>query len=179
MTMDCKTATPLIGGYLDGELSDDQAAPLRQHLMDCPGCRGAVSEAKNMRAWFVSDEAFEVPSGFAERVTRRALAGDTGQEEPFVLQPVQRQEAEQGPTGAAGAGEAEQGRLLNFVLQLTAIAAAVLFVVSLAMQSNTRPAGSELQAQDGSLGEALERLDALNEQADEEAGQQQADGEQE
>ena len=156
MPIDCQSAQPLIPGYLDGELSDHQAAPLRQHLLDCPGCRASVQETKNLRAWFVDDAEVEVPQGFAARVTRRAFAGDTGITE---LQPAQPE-----PLAPVASATGETP-VLKFVLHLTAAAAIVLFAVSLAMQRQGRPGGSELQAQP-TLHEALERLDNLNEEPD-------------
>jgi len=41
-----------------------------------------------------------------------------------------------------------EGRLLGFVLQLTALAAAILLVLSFAIRSLERPAGTHLQADD-------------------------------
>lgn len=151
--MDCRAAQDLVPGYLDGELSDAQAAPLRQHLLDCPACRGAVQETRNLKAWFVDDGEVPVPAGFAARVTRRALAGDTGAPEESLADVLV-------PRPAPAGGDPR--RLLDFVVHLTAAAAILLLVLSLGLHRLGRPAGSELQAQDGSLGEALEELDQLN-----------------
>jgi hypothetical protein len=44
--MDMPRRTRLDPGYLDGELNESAAAPLRKHLLDCQPCRGqrAVGE---------------------------------------------------------------------------------------------------------------------------------------
>ena len=62
---DCKLFRPLIPGYLDGELSEDQASPLRKHLMDCRSCRTATQGEKALKGWFVAAEAINVPQGLA------------------------------------------------------------------------------------------------------------------
>ena len=51
--MNCNDAHTLIGPYLDGELSETQAAPLRRHLLACVGCRTGVQEHKDLQRWFV------------------------------------------------------------------------------------------------------------------------------
>ena len=58
--MNCKECLPLITGYLDGELSELQAAPLRQHLMDCRTCRKSLASEKSLKRWFDFEESLEV-----------------------------------------------------------------------------------------------------------------------
>ena len=41
MEFTCKEAVPMIGAYLDGELSPASAALLRPHLLGCPACRNS------------------------------------------------------------------------------------------------------------------------------------------
>ncbi len=107
--MICKESLRLIPGYLDGELSEAQSAPLRQHLIDCPTCRKAASGEKAFKRWFEPEApAVEVPVGFAARVVRRAFAGETGEA------PVAEQEAP----------------ILRFALRATAAAAVLLLVLS-------------------------------------------------
>src|SRR5258705_12108957 len=77
--MECNQAQPLIPSYLDGELSEPQAAPLRRHLLDCQPCRAGAQSEKNVKRWFSATAAIAVPKGFAARVARRAFAGDTGE----------------------------------------------------------------------------------------------------
>ena len=57
MSLDCRNALPLVPLFVDGELSEAQAAPLRQHLMECPGCRAAASEEKALKRWIRQNES--------------------------------------------------------------------------------------------------------------------------
>src|SRR5687767_11962997 len=75
----CRDASALIPSYLDGELTEAQAAPLRKHLLSCQACRGSAQSEKNLKRWFVEAETPAVPKDFAARVARRAFAGDRGQ----------------------------------------------------------------------------------------------------
>ena len=146
--MDCEKAKTLVPGYLDGELSEEQASPLRQHLMECAGCRVVVQDEKSLKDWFVQEAAPSVPEGFAARVARRAMAGDTGEHD--VLTPV-------APPAA------KSDNVLNFVMQLTAMAATLLIALSIGIGGLRLPQGEELQAEEGtSLQEAFEELDELN-----------------
>lgn len=129
MNATCKPFAPLIPAYLDGELSDAQAGPLRRHLLECPACRREVAGEKALKRWFVAEPASAVPAGFADRVARRAFAGDPGLE-----------------VGAPAA--ADEGRLLRFVLTLTAAAAALLLVVAGAIHGLVVPGGGTLEAED-------------------------------
>ena len=146
--MKCQDAQPLIQGYLDGEITEAQAGPLRKHLLACTPCRTTTQDGKALKAWFVDGDPVTVPVGFAARVARRAFAGDRGEEQ----------------TVASGAGEreAEQGRMLSFVLQLTAVAAALLMAFSIGIRTAERPSTGELHADDASKAWALNELDLLN-----------------
>jgi len=73
--MDCDRSRALVSVYVDGELGEELAASLRQHLMGCAACRAQVAEAKAVSAWFVPGAELAVPRGFAQRVTQRAFAG--------------------------------------------------------------------------------------------------------
>lgn len=160
MNATCKPFAPLIPAYLDGELSDAQAGPLRRHLLECPACRREVAGEKALKRWFVAEPAPAVPAGFADRVARRAFAGDPGLD-------------------VAAPARAEEGRLLPFVLTLTAAAAALLLVVAAALHGQVVPAGGPLGAEDdvpmkleqvlGEL-ERLERSDAAEAPGENPAG---------
>jgi len=114
--MECQNARSMIPSYCDGELSEAQAGPLRQHLLDCQPCRGSAQDLKNLKRWFAAPAIVAVPDGFAARVARRAFQGDTG-------------ELVADASGAAV--EQDGGRLLRFVLACTAVAAAVLLVLAI------------------------------------------------
>ena len=149
--MECHDARPLIPGYLDGELSEAQAAPLRQHLLECATCRASAQDGKALKDWFVDEGPIEVPAGFAARVARRAFAGDRGEAQEPAL-----------PTGPRALEQAGEGRILSFVLQLTAVAAALLMALSIGMRAMDLPSGGELYADDASKELAIQELEQLN-----------------
>ncbi len=144
--MSCENASALVPSYLDGELTEEQTAPLRSHLFDCPACREVAKEGKTLQRWFAPGAALarelQAPAGFASRVARRAFAGDPG-----LLDPV--------AAGAAGAAlpmdqraSSESARThLPLLLKTTAAAAAVLFVFALAIQNQSLPSADGLEAQ--------------------------------
>jgi hypothetical protein len=147
--MRCEDALPLVPTYLDGEVSEAQAAPLRQHLLACAACRGSAQEQKTLSRWFEpgAAAAVSIPTGFAARVARRAFAGDTG-ERPM-----------------AAAGDEERGRLLRFVLQVTAVAAALMLALAIALRSEELPPGDDLRAEDRvapKVEDVVEKLERLN-----------------
>lgn len=157
MSFTCEHARSLIASYLDGELSEAQAAPLRRHLLGCQPCRTETQSEKAFKRWFVDEGAPAVPAGFAARVARRARAGDTGSTPVAV--------------GTGGAlvqprpGAAyEADRVRRFVLGLTAAAALVVIFLSLGLRDSSLPHGGRLMADDRTplpLERALEQLDRL------------------
>jgi hypothetical protein len=152
--MECNQAGPLIPSYLDGELSEAQAGPLRRHLLDCHTCRSSAQSDKNLKRWFVEDEHIAIPRDFASRVARRAFAGDRGERYADV------------PSSIVAA-RLDDGRNLNFVLQLTALAAVLLIALSLALGNLKLPSGVKLEAQSRpvvTLERAIDDLDRLNAQ---------------
>lgn len=145
--MQCENAVGLVPSYLDGELSETQAAPLRGHLLACPTCREVAKGERSLKRWFVAEEASAVPAGFAARVARRAFAGDPGMLD-----------------ASDEAGErAEPGAILPFVQTLTAVAAAILLVLALAIQRERLPDDAGLRAESADVLEELERLNAEEE----------------
>lgn len=127
----CDAARPLVPPYLDGELSEAQASPLRAHLLDCPACRESAKGGKALARWFVAEPlAVSAPAGFAARVARRAFAGDPGLlvPEPPAVHP--------------------RRTLLPFLLVASAVAAAVLLVLALALQRESLPRAGGLDARE-------------------------------
>ena len=132
MNLTCDAARPLVPSYLDGQLSELQASPLRGHLLACPACRESAKDEKVLKRWFaVEPEHVAVPAGFASRVARRALAGDPGLlvPEPPVL------------------GRARRS-LTPVLLVATAAAALLLFLLALTIQRQNLPSGDGLRAQE-------------------------------
>jgi anti-sigma factor RsiW len=166
--MRCDQALALIPSYLDGELQEAQAGPLRKHLLDCQGCRGGAQAGKNLKRWFAAETsvvAGAIPQGFASRVARRAFAGDTGEPEIELL--PARSPAVSAPAGRLRvAARGSEDPIHRFVLQATAAAALVVLALSLALRSQTLPSGSVMQAADVrgeiTVEKALERLDQMN-----------------
>lgn len=162
MEFTCRDAVGLVPSYMDGELSEPRAALLRKHLLDCPACRSAVQEGKAMSRWFVRAERHELaaPAGFAARVSRRAFAGDAGSDSFAGTS----SEAALGVEVASEPATVERGRLLQFVLTLTAAAAAVMLLASVALREVDRPGSGHLNALNPppSVDAVLQRLEELN-----------------
>jgi anti-sigma factor RsiW len=146
----CENARRLVPAYLDGEVSEEQAGPLRQHLLDCHACREVAKEGRSLARWFVTSEAAAVPQGFAAHVARRAFAGDPGLDVPSDPQPA----------------VAARGSLLPFVLALTSAAAVVLFVLSFAIHSRSLPERDVLRADDVLIEAILQQDPAAADEAD-------------
>lgn len=64
----CEEFAALLDPYVDGELTGEEAARVRAHLADCPGCRDYVDGALAIRAAFPEVEETAVPEGFAAGV---------------------------------------------------------------------------------------------------------------
>lgn len=163
--MDCNDARPLVPSYLDAELSEAQAGPLRKHLLACQACRASAQTGKNLKRWFAATEPVAVPRDFAARVTRMAFAGVEVPEHA----PVFESEAARTPVAPALVQRSQsepqpEGRLLAFVLRLTVAAAVLALLASVAIQSLRRPSSSDLRADDRrtmTLDQALEKLDQI------------------
>ncbi|MEY2806444.1 MAG: anti-sigma factor family protein [Planctomycetia bacterium] len=160
--MNCNHATTLIGPYLDGELNEAQAGPLRRHLLACAGCRTGVQAHKDLRRWFVEPEPVVVPAGFAARVAQAAFAGGS-RAEPAAEVPrdTPRVAAAAAPVEPAARGE---GRLLRFVLGLTSVAAAATIMIVLFTRDNRLSEGAGLRADERprlTMDQAVEELEAL------------------
>lgn len=150
--MECQNARSMIPSYLDGELTQAQAGPLRQHLLDCQVCRASAQDLKNVQRWFLQPAPVAVPAGFAARVARRAFLGDTGS-------------LADGGEFPAARGDEERGRMLRFVLACTAAAAVVLLLLSIGVRQLALPHSDRMIADDRAplrLDKALEELDRLN-----------------
>jgi anti-sigma factor RsiW len=161
--MDCQDARASIQAYLDGELHEERAGPLRKHLLDCQPCRGSAQSEKNLKRWFTKAKAPAtnlVPRDFSSRVARRAFAGDPG--ERFA-------EPRLALAGASGGAMIATSRPdehnLRFVLSLTAAAAVLLVVLSVAIRGLSLPTSSNMLAEPStSIEDARKQLDQLNQQ---------------
>lgn len=64
----CEEYAALLDPYIDEELSGEEAARVRAHLEECPGCRAYTDAALAIRAAFPEIGETEVPAGFADGV---------------------------------------------------------------------------------------------------------------
>ncbi len=58
----------LLDAYIDGALSEQEAARVREHLTECPECQSYVSDALAMRELFPGLEETPVPEDFVDSV---------------------------------------------------------------------------------------------------------------
>ena len=131
----CNDVRPMLPGYLDGELSEAQSAPMRGHLMDCCACREQLQEGKVLSRWFRegSGQAQAVPRDFSARIARRAFAGDPG---------LSASNQSVGESSSA----ARPRPLLPFLLKLTAAAAVLLFLFALQLKRLNLPDSENVEA---------------------------------
>jgi len=157
----CTELRALVPGYLDGELSEEQAAPLRRHLLSCPSCRRGATDLTNLKRWAhaaIPTDQLAIPTGFAARVAQAAFHGG----------PAQRQSTPRQPAPVTAQAQAPQAKpetsVQSFVLVLTSIAAALLISLSFLIGIQDQPRGSNLSAQPmpDLLPEVLRGLDELN-----------------
>ena len=71
----CEDYGALLDPYIDGELSPEDTARVREHLRRCDGCRAYVQAALLLRENFPEVEDTEVPDGFAESVMGTIRSG--------------------------------------------------------------------------------------------------------
>lgn len=162
--MECNDARPLIPSYLDGELTQAQAGPLRKHLLDCQPCRASAQDVKSLKRWFVEDEPMQIPRDFAARVARRAFAGDRGAAVSLRDRDQRWSEPALGSSTPALRSSSDD-RNLRFVLMVTSIAAVLLIFLSMAIRSLSLPSSDKLLADDPKYVTremAIEELDRLN-----------------
>jgi anti-sigma factor RsiW len=134
--MNCDQALPLVWSYLDGELTEAQAQPLRKHLLECAACRNGAQDGKSLKRWFVEPAGAEIaPIDFASRVARAAFAERRRASELELDEPMQSTAIEETP-------------IYPFVLRLIVIAAALLFVLSIVMRFQALPQTTGLRADD-------------------------------
>lgn len=78
----CKEFSALLDPYIDGELSPEETARVREHLHTCDGCRAYVQAALAIRDAFPEAEDTPVPDGFAAGVMAAIPGGRRPPEAP-------------------------------------------------------------------------------------------------
>ena len=152
MKMNCEQCQPLVPGYLDGELGESLATPLRRHLLACLACREVAQSQRAQATWFQAGEPPVVPFGFAARVARLAFEG-VGPREGVALIPR--------PAHALRPADGATSSPPQFLVWATAVAATGLFVLSIALGGRSLPSSDALYA-DTQLADVLEDLDQLH-----------------
>lgn len=75
--MQCDSATEMLGAYLDGELSLENAAAIQDHLRTCARCSGQAAEtARLQRALHRTRRHFAPSTEFRQRVQRQITRGN-------------------------------------------------------------------------------------------------------
>lgn len=64
----CEQYALLLDSFVDGELTEQEAGTVREHLASCPACAAYVSDAFAIRTAFGDVEDTQVPAGFADGV---------------------------------------------------------------------------------------------------------------
>lgn len=77
----CEKFAALLDPYVDGELTGEEAARVREHLESCPGCQSYVDGALAIRAAFPEAEETVVPEGFAQGVMDAVRAEEKRRQE--------------------------------------------------------------------------------------------------
>jgi anti-sigma factor RsiW len=144
----CANARTLVASYLDGELSEIQAAPLRVHLFACRDCREVAKDEKALKRWFQAALAEagspQAPAGFSARVARRAFAGERGSDEPAVVSGASGSNGSS--TSPSSVGGPRRRDLMPLLLALSAAAAVLLLAAALALEARSLPSGTGLRA---------------------------------
>lgn len=175
--MRCEHVLPLVSRYVDDELAPAQAGPFRKHLLECQSCRVRVQESEALRSWFVDPKALvgpaQAPAGFAAKVTAMAFESGTEQLRTTQLRPapprlVSGPDFADPSTATPNADslrrQGHEQELSRFVLNLVGAAAIVLLMFSFGIKRSSLPTVGELHADNASMTQSLDSLDALNEQ---------------
>ncbi len=166
--MRCELAEKMIARSVDNELAVKEVGALRRHLTGCAACATLAEEARDLKGWFVADDPVEIPSGFAQRVTSKAFA-QAGEERPS-FQRLPGKAPEDVPAlpggglvqGAFGSSAFGAGSKDRFLVGLTALAAALLVALGMALYMQRASESKNLIADDRTLHEMLDSLNDAN-----------------
>jgi anti-sigma factor RsiW len=83
--MICRHVRSLLSDYLDGELNDDAAAQVREHLDGCPRCAERFRALRRTVRFIQAKGPVEVPAHSPERSVERFYASLMSPAEPDDL----------------------------------------------------------------------------------------------
>lgn len=75
LSEECRPIAPLLSGYIDGELNDEQQVEVSDHLSQCPFCRLAVEETTEASQTYHSIMQLVPPTSLRDRLFAH-LAGE-------------------------------------------------------------------------------------------------------
>jgi hypothetical protein len=73
-TIDCQQVWQEISNYIEGDLDPVLRAHINSHLLQCRPCNAVLEGAQNVIRLVGDDRAFQVPTGFSERLYKRVQA---------------------------------------------------------------------------------------------------------
>lgn len=97
----CAEYDALLDAFVDGELSPDDSARVREHLKTCGGCRSYVDAALAIRDAFPDEDGAEVPEDFAA-VVMTAINSGAAPRETVPPQAAPAAEPAQAPARRGG-----------------------------------------------------------------------------
>ncbi len=68
--MNCKERLRLLDEYLAGTMSAGTSAEMEAHLTECPTCRSVFADIRQAIALCQTDETYELPVAFHDRLHR-------------------------------------------------------------------------------------------------------------
>lgn len=69
--VDCIHVFQHISSYIDGEVPADLRAQMEAHFKECKHCAAVLDGTRNIVQLLGDERAFDVPSGFSERLYRK------------------------------------------------------------------------------------------------------------
>ena len=86
--MQCSSAATMLGAYLDGELSPDQAAEVQGHLGSCLNCSSEIAEIARLQRSLRSARGYFAPSAEFRRKVQKQIARPKRRSRLIWLVPV-------------------------------------------------------------------------------------------
>ena len=151
--LQCEEVGRWISKSVDSELSVKEVGEMRRHLEGCTACHALAEDSRDMKAWFVPTDPVPVPAGFAQRVVAEAFAGK---------KPIPSLHRLAGGPQVLDEPVAPH-REDRFIFRMTAVAAALLVMLGLALSMQRLNESRDLKADTDSKEDVLKGLEALNE----------------